>query len=623
MKLLAVKLSIMLLSTFGVSSQDSMNMMNMNDSMQSSMNTSSSAQDSMNGNLRGTGDRKIPLEPGNIPKFVMDLWIPHVLYDDQHDTGMFNISVRQIKQRILPHPYPKTTVWAYGRPDDPKSYHHPASSVEVTQNKMTTVKWINELVLHPEKCSEQWEKYENPKGYSCNFVPPLFPNEQNLHWANVPQTCSDGSKKTNCNGPKGLEPYEGPIPMITHLHGTNAPPQYDGYAEAWWLPRANNIPDGYATLGSKYGGPIGDRVAGETTGNPGYGIFEYPNNQVTTSLWFHDHTLGMTLNTAFSMGFGYWFIRTKDDGEDSLESEDCNGMHQSLPGPPALKGQDPNNDLSVRCKIREIPLSFQVRSFYKDGSIYARPLLGSMVPDWEFDVMSVNGNSWPKLNVAQDRYRFRLLNGSGLRELLGLYMIYKDESGMEHELPFHVIGSDQGMLPQVAIVKRNYAALIDGCDMAQTASTSSPSGLLLSPGERMDVIVDFSNLPSGTIVELKNSNPINPNPLPSLESVMRFIVTEDLCGDQSDSTMRSSTSPWNLVLAPLEKLGDVTNPKPRDIAMIDSGMVMYFGDGARTLGNQTEILFWSSPVTQNPEINATEIWVRILRAIYSAIKKVR
>jgi hypothetical protein len=46
---------------------------------------------------------------------------------------------------------------------------------------MTIVEWIDELVLHLEKCIEHWEKYENLKGYNCNLVPLLFHREQNLH----------------------------------------------------------------------------------------------------------------------------------------------------------------------------------------------------------------------------------------------------------------------------------------------------------------------------------------------------------------------------------------------------------------------------------------------------------
>jgi len=38
------------------------------------------------------------------------------------------------------------------------------------------------------------------------------------------------------------ENYTGPVPMVTHLHGGRTSQDSDGYAEAWYLPAAINIP---------------------------------------------------------------------------------------------------------------------------------------------------------------------------------------------------------------------------------------------------------------------------------------------------------------------------------------------------------------------------------------------
>jgi hypothetical protein len=48
-------------------------------------------------------------------------------------------------------------------------------------------------------------------------------------------------------------PYTGPVPMVTHVHGAvGVGDESDGYAEAWYLPAAGNIPAGYATEGTWY-----------------------------------------------------------------------------------------------------------------------------------------------------------------------------------------------------------------------------------------------------------------------------------------------------------------------------------------------------------------------------------
>jgi FtsP/CotA-like multicopper oxidase with cupredoxin domain len=248
---------------------------------------------------------------------------------------------------------------------------------------------------------------------------------------------------------------------------------------------------------------------------------------------------------------------------------------------------------------------------------------GEGAPDYVFDVVSVNGNTWPKLQVAQDRYRFRLLNGSALRETMGLYMAYKNANGQQTEVPFYVIGSDQGMLPQVAVVKRSHSSIIDGCGN-EKIMTSRNFGLILSPGERIDVIVDFSNLPDGTIVDLNIANPFDvflppgiKNPLTLPEQAMRFIVTQNLC-DKTPGATLNSTSPLKLTLLPLQDVGGVTLSKPRDIAMRFENPTIFhkplFSDGPRAVGvgKDSTPLLWSSPITQNPEINAVEIWVRSL-----------
>ena len=41
--------------------------------------------------------------------------------------------------------------------------------------------------------------------------------------------------------------YTGPVPMVPHVHGAHVNDDSDGYAEAWLLPNAKNIPAGYAT----------------------------------------------------------------------------------------------------------------------------------------------------------------------------------------------------------------------------------------------------------------------------------------------------------------------------------------------------------------------------------------
>ena len=110
----------------------------------------------------------------------------------------------------------------------------------------------------------------------------------------------------------------------------------------------------------------------------------------------------------------------------------------------------------------------------------------------------VNGLVWPKMNVDQAVYRFRILDGSTAR-----FYNLRFSNGM----PFTVIGTEGGYLKSAANV----------------------NNILIAPGERFDILVDFSTLPSGTEVILQNSasapfpdgDPVDPL---TTGQIMKFVV---------------------------------------------------------------------------------------------------
>ena len=215
-----------------------------------------------------------------------------------------------------------------------------------------------------------------------------------------------------------------------------------------------------------------------------------------------------------------------------------------LPGPAPVAGDavlalncpgDP-----VRNAVREIPIVIQDRSFNADGSLFypdnraffeglkiSRPAgrlrsrISDMAPIWNpeafFNVMVVNGVSWPKLDVAQAQYRFRLLNGCNSRTLnLALFVVDPATGRIDptREIPFYMIGSEQGALPKVVRIATGFATTLPG-DGTLPAGIASPApdpdqALLMAPAERPDVIVDFAGLPDGTVVRMVNTGPDSP-----------------------------------------------------------------------------------------------------------------
>ena len=436
------------------------------------------------------------LDPTTIPKYVEPLVIPPEMPSagvidedgelyrgvdpddmDGDEITYYEIEVVQFDQQVLPkkdvygNPLPPTTVWSYAAVGRPETRNYPAFTVEAQIDQAVRVKWVNNLV--------------DP--YTGEFLPHLLPVDQTLHWANPPQDCIDGTPRTDCRGDDPTF-YTGPVPIITHVHGAHVGPESDGYPEAWYLPDAVNIPAGYATQGTLF-----DQFD-RTNTEPGTAVFQYPNDQRAATLWYHDHTLGITRLNVYAGPAGFWLLRDPDN--EDLE----------LPGPAARAGDDPDS------RYYEIPIVIQDRSFNADGSLFYpdnRAFFEGLEPDqlqidfipdsdvspiWNpeafFNTMVVNGRPWPNLDVEPRKYRLRLLNGSNSR-----FLILKLAANplaprpvTPVALPFYQIGSDGGFLEEP--VMRN--------------------DLLLAPAERADVIVDFSALSPGSALYLINEGPDEP-----------------------------------------------------------------------------------------------------------------
>jgi FtsP/CotA-like multicopper oxidase with cupredoxin domain len=303
----------------------------------------------------------------------------------------------------------------------------------------------------------------------------------------------------------------------------------------------------------------------------------------------------MTRLNVYAGPAGFYLIR----GGPSDAVQDRRGGPARLPGPAPSVG-DP-----AGTRYYEIPLAIQDRSFDHDGQLYYPSsreefdgYAGPYVPDsdiapiWnpEFfgTVMTVNGRPWPYLEVEQRRYRLRLLNGCNSRFLL---------LAMDRELPFWVIGNDGGLLPGRAV---------------------RLDRLLMAPAERLDVVVDFSQVPVGAEIVLGNLAPDEPfgggEPGPDFDPahpgttgrVMQFRVVPAQGAD-------SSTPPAELTLPAVAPLGAATQSRRLSLNEADSEILADVGPRAALLGGLDPAgagvpMLWADPVTENPGVGDTEIW---------------
>jgi len=552
------------------------------------------------------------LDPTNIPQFVTPLLIPPVMPKagrlrtrTGRSADYYEISMRQLQQQILPASLPPTTVWGYGAVNGAASrnalllHNAPSLTIEADWNRPVRVKWINELV-----------------DANGNFLPHLLPVDPTLHWANPPGgTAGRDTRPMFMNGTPGR--YTGPVPIVTHVHGAvGVGDESDGYAEAWYLPAANNIPAGFAKEGTWYGFFANKAAAGHgVTWGPGHAIFQYPNNQRASTIWYHDHTLGMTRLNVYAGPAGFYIIRGGPAGDGAV-LDARSGLPAVLPGPAPRDGDKfpPNKT------YYEIPIAIQDRSFNGNGSLFypdtraffddiAGPYLGTdamgghggFAPLWnpEFfgNTIMVNGNTWPFHMVEQRRYRFRFLNGCQSRFLI---LDFNQIPGVE----VWQIGNEGGFL----------AAPVN-------LTAANGNRLLLGLAERADVIVDFTNVPVGAYT-LGNVGPDEPfgGGVPGVDfpvadpgttgRVMQFQVTPLLAPDPT-------TPPQFLQLPAIVPLPPETVTRP--LALIEK-MGMGFDAAATTVDGPVEALLgtvaggvavdklWMDPVTENPAVGATEVW---------------
>ncbi|WP_371068537.1 multicopper oxidase family protein [Sediminibacillus sp. JSM 1682029] len=314
-------------------------------------------------------------------------------------------------------------------------------------------------------------------GYNRQFPGPTFEVKQDepirVRWTNhLPNRHIlpiDGSVHNVANEPQ--------VRTVVHLHGSETKPDSDGYPEAWF------------TNGFKETGPSFSRE-----------VYEYPNHQRATTLWYHDHAMGITRLNVYAGLAGMYIIRNEHEKALHLPS----GKY-------------------------EIPLLIQDRSFNQDGSLaYPRQPDDaaanlpnpSIVPAFNGDTILANGKVWPYLEVEPRKYRFRVLNGSNTRS----YQLMLD-SGQ----PFYQIGSDGGLLKNTVKIEQ----------------------IGVEPAERVDVIVDFSKLKGKTVV-MKNNLGANADPDDPTGDIMQFRVTKPL------SRKDTSKIPRHLSRIPSLKQNNIT-----------------------------------------------------------------
>jgi spore coat protein A len=353
------------------------------------------------------------------------------------------------------------------------------------------------------------------------------------------------------------------VPISVHHHGGDTAFEFDGGPDQWMIPVRQQTGPGVTSLNS-----AGDGLS-----------YQYLNNQEASLSWYHDHAEGVTRINAYAGLAGLYVIR--DANEAALIAR------RAIPG-----------------GAFELALVLQDKLFTANGSLayfsdpaqYPVPLSPAYpmdnpthMPEMFGDVMVVNGKAWPNYDVEPREYRVRLLNGADAR-------FFTLDFGAA---PIWQIGTDLGMLN--APVKL--------------------ANVTIAPGERIDLVIDFSAL-AGQRLVVGNSAavPFPSGDVPDVDDgsdvVMRFSVIKALNSTVPRSRIRDVAELRGLAggTPKLERTRIAQDTKVRRILLAEGqdqyGRIMpllgtYDPEGGR---DNRGTMDFNEPATEFPELGSTEVW---------------
>lgn len=225
-----------------------------------------------------------------------------------------------------------------------------------------------------------------------------------------------------------------------HLHGDHGPAHSDGHPDFYVL--QDKVRDYYyPNIGPRLN-VTPDVPFPETPEEAG----PFEEGHIPTTMWYHDHAMDVT-GFNVNRGLAGFYLC-----EDDLEIE-----HQESGFLPKLYG---NFDHVIALK------DFQ---FNSDGTLQYDLLdhnghIG--------DVKTANGRAQPYMEVYRRKYRFRFLNACNARYL---HLRLNSRTGRRQRdgIPFLMIGKDTWEIPEA----------------------TEMDSFTICPGERFDMIIDFSELP--------------------------------------------------------------------------------------------------------------------------------
>lgn len=302
-------------------------------------------------------------------------------------------------------------------------------------------------------------------------------------------------------------------PAGVHLHGSPSRTMFDGWAEDIMLPGQ-------------------------------YKDYYWPNYQSARTLWYHDHSIGITAVNAY-MGQAGMYVLTDPAQEATL------GFPQGK---------------------HDIPIVLTAKQYDAVGELVS--------PEFERtslygDVIHVNGQPWPYMNVEPRKYRFRVLDAAISRS----FNLTLQDPLTQAIVPFHVIGSDAGYLDHIV----------------------PSNSLVIAMAERWEIVVDFAGM-EGKNITMKNQLQFQTNiDYAATDRVMQFRVGK---------TTPTNPKPLdNDLPSPLVKLVNLEIPSSAGVLAMNPARTFKFERShGQWLINGVGFEDPVGRILAKPELGDTEIW---------------
>lgn len=267
--------------------------------------------------------------------------------------------------------------------------------------------------------------------------------------------------------------------------------------------------------------------------------YSFTVNQRAATTWFHPHPHMKTGKQVFGGLAGMFIVNDAEEAALNL----------------------PSGDL-------EVPLVLSDKRFNADASLNYNPTGTDIMRGYLGDKMLVNNTESPFLEVKTRFYRFRVVNASSAR-------IY--DLALSNSANFTIIGNDGGLLEKPV----------------------SLSHALLSPGERLDILIDFSKTTVGTEIFLQsNANTITDHGEKAFK-IMKFKVAKQEAETFVVPSVLSTITPLSISSA---KRSRAFALPPAHMAMASTAAHM---TGMHTINGR---IFSMDRIDETVMAGETEIW---------------